>query len=157
MIAGFRWDHWLCAILLGGMAVISFVNILGRYLFHYSLSFTEEVTINLFVWLTVVGTGIAFERCSHLGMVTAFNRFPVKLRKAAIIINSLLSAVLFLVVNVILVQTIYREITLFKATSPALGIPKWIYYAGVTLLSPCVFIGVHRGVKKAMSEAEARR
>ena len=74
-------DGWIAATLLAVMALIAFVNILGRYLFHYSLAFTEELTINLFVWLTVVGSGIAFERGSQLGMVSLFRVFPRRVQR----------------------------------------------------------------------------
>jgi hypothetical protein len=33
--------------------------------------------INMFVWMTVIGTGIAFERGAQMGMVTLFNVFPL--------------------------------------------------------------------------------
>ena len=46
-----RVDHWIAAILLFTMASIAFINVLSRYLFHFSFAATEEITINLFVWL----------------------------------------------------------------------------------------------------------
>ena len=46
-----RWEHYAAALLLGAMSLIAFLNILGRYLFHYSLAFTEEITINLILSL----------------------------------------------------------------------------------------------------------
>ncbi len=64
------------------MALIAFVNVLSRYFINFSIGATEEITINLFVWMTVVGTGIAFERGAQLGMVTFFNLFPLKMRKS---------------------------------------------------------------------------
>ncbi len=145
-----RLDHMLAAILLGSMAIIAFVNILGRYIFHYSLAFTEEVTIHLFVWLVVVGSGLAFERGSQLGMVTLFRVFPGTVKKTILYISAGLSAALFLVVDGLLIRTIYQEITLFHATSAALGIPIWIYYAGVVVLSGFVFRGIWRGMKASL-------
>jgi TRAP-type C4-dicarboxylate transport system permease small subunit len=65
----FRIDEWIAAILLFAMATIAFVNVLSRYFFHFSFAATEEVTINFFVWLTLLGSGIAFERGSQLGMI----------------------------------------------------------------------------------------
>ena len=76
----------LAAALLAVMVVVSFVNVLGRYLFHYSLAFTEEVTINLFVWVTVPGSGIAFERGSHLGMITLFRLFPRRFQQGLLVL-----------------------------------------------------------------------
>lgn len=139
-----RIDYYLTALLLFAMAAIAFINVLSRYFFHFSFAATEEITINLFVWMTVLGTGIAFERGGHLGMVTFFNLLPLPLRKSVVILSALLSALLFILVNIYMIQAIYDEITLFKAASAALGIPVWIYYLGVPLLSPVVFLGVYR-------------
>ena len=139
-----RIDHFLAAIMLGAMACIAFINVLSRYFFHFSFASTEEVTINLFVWLTVVGTGLAFERGGHMGMVTLYNYLPVKARKGIVLLSASLAFLLFLLVDVYMIQAIYDEITLFQATSAGLGIPVWIYYAGVPVLSVFVFRGILR-------------
>ena len=145
-----RADHVLCAILLSVMALIAFANVLSRYLFHYSFAFTEEITINCFVWLMVVGSGLAFERGSQLGMVSLFNLFPRKMQKTVVILGACLSAGLYVIVNVFLIQAIRMEITVFRAKSPALGIPIWIYYAGVLPASLFVFRGILRGALREL-------
>lgn len=145
-----RIDYWIAAILLFAMAAIAFMNILSRYLFHFSFAATEEITINLFVWMTVVGSGIAFERGGQLGMVTFYNLFPVRFKKAAILLSAGLSAVLFILVDLYLIRAIYDEITLFHASSGALGIPVWIYYAGVPALSVFVFRGIYRDAHRRL-------
>jgi len=144
----------IASTLLFLMAAIAFVNVLSRYLFHFSFAATEEITINLFVWLTVVGSGIAFERGGQLGMVTLFNIFPGPLKKIIIIFSALASAILFIIVDIFTIQAIYEEITLFEATSPALGIPVWIYYIGVPILSIFVFRGIYRHASNQLSGIE---
>lgn len=139
-----RIDHWIVAVLLFTMAAIAFINVLSRYLFHFSFAATEEITINLFVWVTVIGSGIAFERGGQLGMITLFRVFPLGLKKAVIVFGSALSAFLFLLVDIYMIQAIYDELTLFHATSAALGIPVWIYYIGVPVFSVFVFTGIYR-------------
>ncbi len=140
----FRIDHLIVAILLFIMASIAFVNILSRYLFHFSFAATEEITINLFVWVTVIGSGLAFERGGQLGMITLYNLFPKKFKKIVIVFSAALGAVLFLLVDIYMIQAIYEELTLFNATSAALGIPVWIYYIGVPIFSVFVFAGIYR-------------
>jgi len=139
-----RIDHWLVAILLFTMAAIAFVNILSRYLFHFSFAATEEITINLFVWVTVIGSGLAFERGGQLGMVTLYNLFSKRFKKFVVLFSAALSAALFLLVDIYMIQAIYQELTLFNATSAALGIPVWIYYIGVPIFSVFVFAGIYR-------------
>ncbi|MBC8438153.1 MAG: TRAP transporter small permease subunit [Deltaproteobacteria bacterium] len=147
-----RIDHWIVAILLFTMASIAFINILSRYLFHFSFAATEEITINLFVWLTVVGSGIAFERSGQMGMVTLYKIFPKKIKKLAILFSSGLSATLFIIVDIYVIQAIYDELTLFQSKSGALEIPVWIYYIGVPILSVFVFAGIYRGATSKLSE-----
>ena len=139
-----RLDHWIVAILFFAMAAIAFANVLSRYLFHFSFASTEEITINLFVWITVIGSGLAFERGGQLGMVTLYNMFSHRFKKAVILFSAGLSALLFLLVDLFTIQAIYDEVTLFQATSAALGIPVWIYYVGVPVFSVFVFIGIYR-------------
>ena len=103
-----RIDHWIVAVLLFTMASIAFINVLSRYLFHFSFAATEEITINLFVWVTVIGSGIAFERGGQLGMITLFKVFPLRLKKMVIVFGSALSAFLFLLVDVYMIQAIYE-------------------------------------------------
>jgi TRAP-type C4-dicarboxylate transport system permease small subunit len=140
----FPVHYWIAALLLFSMATIAFINVVSRYIFHFSFAATEEITINMFVWLTVVGSGISFERGAHLGMVTLFNFFPKRMKKAVIVLTAVLMAALFAVVNVFMIRTIYDDLVLFHATSGALGIPIWVYYAGVPVLSMFVFRGIYR-------------
>jgi TRAP-type C4-dicarboxylate transport system permease small subunit len=154
LLFGFRLDHWLVAICMATMVVIAFVNVLSRYIFHFSLAATEEITINLFVWMTVIGIGIAFERGGHMGMVTFFNLFPRALQKTSIVIYSLLAAGLFLVLDYYMIQAIYDEITLFQAKSASLDIPVWIYYLGLPVLSVFVFRGIYRDAMTKLNAQE---
>ena len=147
-----RPDHWIVAILFFAMAAIAFVNVLSRYLFHFSLASTEELTINLFVWITVIGSGIAFERGGQLGMFTLYNLFPHRFKRGVILFSAGLSALLFLIVDLFTVQAIYDELTLFHATSAALDIPVWIYYVGVPVFSAFVFIGIYRDASVRLCE-----
>ena len=149
-----RLDYWIAAALLMAMALIAFVNVLSRYFINISIGATEEITINLFVWMTVVGTGIAFERGAHLGMVTFFNLFSLKIRKQLVVFSALLGAALFILVCIYTIQAIYDELTLFQATSAALGIPVWIYYAGVPLFSIFVFRGIYLGAIARLAELD---
>lgn len=150
----FRIDEWIAAILLFAMALIAFVNVLSRYFFHFSFAATEEITINFFVWLTLVGSGIAFERGSQLGMVTVYKIFPDKLKRVIILLSAFLGAALFVIVDIIMIQTIYIEMTLFHSTSAALGIPIITYYIGVPVLSVFVFIGIYQDASKTLKQIE---
>jgi len=152
----FRLDEWIAAILLFVMGLIAFVNVLSRYFLHFSFAATEEVTINIFVWLTLIGSGLAFERGGQLGMVTLYNIFPKPWKKAVVLLSAFLSAALFCLVDWIMLQTIYVELTLFHSTSAALGIPMVSYYIGVPVLSVFVFLGIYREASQKLQNLDSQ-
>lgn len=153
----FRIDEWLAAILLFVMCLIAFLNVLSRYFFHVSFAATEEVTINLFVWITLIGIGIAFERGSQLGMESLYNLFPRLWKKGIVLFSAFLSAILFCAVDFVMIQTIHTEITFFHSTSGALGIPMSVYYIGVPILSVFVFFGIYRETSQKLRKLEEQR
>ena len=152
-----RWDYILAALIMGGMALITFANILSREIFGRSVDHVEEITSHLFVYAVVIGTGIAFERGSHLGMVTFYKILPDKAKKVIVWINTVLSTLLFMVICIILSRTVYDEITIFKARSESLEIYQWIYYVIFLALCPSVFIGIFRGSKKTLTELREQK
>ncbi len=148
-----RPTHILTAILFAAMTLISFVNVVGRNLFHDSLAYTEEVTKYLFVYVTILGAGIAFERGTHLGMVTILRRMPRGWRIFTAWASAFLAGLIMLAVGGLLLHTVYQEIRIFQATSPALNIPMWLYYLGAILMLPPVFLGIYRGARTATCDA----
>lgn len=143
----FRWDHWACVFLFSVMSLIAFANILSRYFFHRSFAFTEEITVNCFVFLMIIGSGLAFERGNHLGMVTLFDRLPRRWKAGVLLLSAVLGALLYVAVDLMLLRAILFQVTRLHGTSSGLGIPIWVYYSGVVLASVAVFQGILRGLR----------
>ena len=55
-----RLEEGACVLVFGVMTTVAFVNVITRYVVRYSLAFTEELVVSLFVWLTLLGTAVAF-------------------------------------------------------------------------------------------------
>ena len=55
-------EEVLCAICLSIMTIITFINVIARYVLSASLSFTDEITTYLFVLLSLLGSAIAAKR-----------------------------------------------------------------------------------------------
>ena len=58
----------LCCACTTIMIALAFSNVIGRYVLHSSISFTEEIVCGLFVLLSMMGTSIAIRKQSHLGL-----------------------------------------------------------------------------------------
>ncbi len=132
-------EEILSSIILSLMAIIAFINVLSRYLFKLSIAATEELEVNFFVWLTILGIALAFEKGSHLNMTIVYNKFPKWMKKLSIILSSILSIILFGIVNYFAIRDIYMDLTLFHMRSEALNIPNWIYVTGIPIFSIFVF------------------
>lgn len=141
LLRRFALDEWLCALLLSAMVAIAFANVLGRFLFDYSLAFTEELTINFFVYVVILGAGLGFEQLIHPKFESLFSRFPEAGRAALIVLSYLLTVFLFAALLWATWRAIYVDMTLFHSTSPALGLPSWYYDAPVFL---CVLLALRR-------------
>ena len=149
-----KLEELLVAIMVFVMATIAFINVLSRYIFHFSFAFTEEIEVNLFIWVTIIGIAIAFEKGSHLGMVTLYRKLPKIVRKYVAVISAFLSTFLFILVNIYAIKEIYQDITLFHATTEALGIPFWVYTIGIPVFSIFIFIRIFQATLKEIKSIE---
>ncbi|MBP3539810.1 MAG: TRAP transporter small permease [Oscillospiraceae bacterium] len=61
-------EESLVCVCLIVMTALTFVNVVARYVFSASLSFSEEITTYLFVLLSLLGSAIAAKRGAHLGL-----------------------------------------------------------------------------------------
>ena len=88
-----RLYRWFEHALVGGLAVMSlmvFANVVLRYVFDTGITFTEEVSRMLFVWLTVIGSIVALRQGTHLGMDTVVSRLPHAGKLAFFVLSHLL-------------------------------------------------------------------
>ncbi len=69
------------AILLGAMTVITFVNVVMRYVFNASLIWGLELTLALFAWLVLFGMSYAVKVTAHLGVDAVINILPQRGRR----------------------------------------------------------------------------
>ena len=148
-------EELISAILLFVMASIAFVNVLSRKIFHLSFAFTEEITVHFFVWMTILGIAMAFEKGAHLGVVTIYNKLPKTLKKSAALISASLSALLFLIVNYYAFREIYMDVTIFHMESEALRIPEWMYIIGIPIFSVFIFKNIYKGLKNELKRIES--
>ncbi|MER2262244.1 MAG: TRAP transporter small permease [Psychrobacillus sp.] len=121
-----RIEEWIVVIVISVMSTIAFLNILSRGFVGYSLSFTEEITINLFVFLTFVGTAIGVRQNAHLGFTLIFDRANKSFKKVITILVGMLMGGLFLILVYFGIEMVIYQIELGQKT-PSLGWPQWLF------------------------------
>jgi TRAP-type C4-dicarboxylate transport system permease small subunit len=65
----------LLVILLAGMAIMVFGNVVLRYGFNSGILVSEEMSRYFFVWLTFIGAVVTFRENAHLGVESLVQRF----------------------------------------------------------------------------------
>lgn len=137
-------DHFeeiLGSLLVAVMVTISFVNVITRYFIKMSLSWSEEITVNLFVWVVLLGSSVAFKKGSHLGMEFVYERLPVKCKKVLFILSSALSIGFFVVLGWLGTLEVIDEIDLSVITE-SLAIPVWYYTIAVPVFSLLIIVRI---------------
>lgn len=56
------------ACILGVMTLITFANVVSRYVFNTNILWALEVTVFLFAWLVILGASYALKKAAHLGV-----------------------------------------------------------------------------------------
>ncbi len=79
-------EESLIAIILGLMTVITFANVIARYVFNSNILWALETTVFLFAWLVLIGASYCIKTRSHLGVDVIINALsPPARRKLALI------------------------------------------------------------------------
>ncbi|MBC9246584.1 TRAP transporter small permease [Paracoccus sp. 11-3] len=80
----------IIAIILGVMTVLTFVNVVLRYVFQSSLIWGLELTLALFAWLVLLGISHAVKINAHLGVDAVINLLPPAARRILALIAGVL-------------------------------------------------------------------
>ncbi len=75
------------AILLGLMTVITFANVIARYVFNSNILWALEVTVFLFAWLVLLGMSYGVKKSMHLGVDVVINAVSPGVRKTLAVIS----------------------------------------------------------------------
>jgi len=102
----------LCCLLLS-MVVVTFSQVVSRYLLHASLSWSEELARFLLMWLTMLSAAYGFKIRSHMALTFFVNRFGNRTRRSVSILVTLAMSVfliIFIVKAVELTQSVVDRI-----------------------------------------------
>jgi TRAP-type C4-dicarboxylate transport system permease small subunit len=120
------------AFALSLMVVLVFGNVVLRYFFNSGITWSEEMSRYLFVWLTFLGAIGAFKDKEHLGVDMLVKRLPTGLKKVALVISDLLMLfVLYLVLEGSWKMTLIN----LHSKAPATGLPLAAVYGTGILVS----------------------
>lgn len=134
------FEGYFCAFLLVAMTLLMTTEVIGRYVFSHSLSWSEELVRFMFIWFIFISASYAAETKSHIYIESFHNMLPKGIRPYVSLIGKLVWGAFSLFIAYI--GTIY-SFNISNVDAPALGISmSFIYFgipAGYLLMSFRVF------------------
>ena len=121
-------------------AFLLFVNVVLRYVFHYGMSWAEEVTRYTLLWTIFVGAGVISREGTHVSMEALYNLLPEKLQRVAF-----LAIHIFCIVTIVVIFFfgigIVKMVIETGQTSEAAFIPMWLIYGAFPVGSILMMLG----------------
>ena len=132
-------EEGFIVLCLAFMTTMNFINVVSRYCFTNSFSFTEEITIITFVWVTMMGIAVGYKRVGHLGMSYFVELCPKKTQAYMALLSMVCSLIMisFMVIEGI---TMVDNQIMLGAKTAALEIPLAVQ--GLAIPVGGVFIGI---------------
>ncbi|HWL58490.1 MAG TPA: TRAP transporter small permease [Paracoccus sp. (in: a-proteobacteria)] len=134
-------DIVLC-LLIGGMALMVFVNVVMRYSMNSGIPVTEELSRFFFVWLTFIGAVVAHRHNLHMGMET----FVAMLGRKGRVLMMVLSDILIIACSGVLLVGTWKQLPINNSMlAPVSGIPmSWVYGTGIFTATCIILITLER-------------
>lgn len=82
-----RLLQWVLTGMLLVMALVTFAQIISRYLLKYPLVWSEELSLLLMVWITFLGSVLVLERHEHIGIDLLVEKVPQTAKRAVQIVG----------------------------------------------------------------------
>ncbi|MBE0625949.1 MAG: TRAP transporter small permease [Burkholderiales bacterium] len=134
-------EEFVAAMAMALICLITFANVLVRYLTDESFAFTEEFSVFLMVVLTFVGASAAFAKNSHIRMGFVVRKLPGRIAQYVEIAVMVAAAVLFAIIVWYGIRLLLDDWN-FDTTSPGIGIPQWIYTLWLPVLSAAIALRI---------------
>ncbi len=143
-----RVENTLIAVTFLFITLLAFANVVARYVFHASFSFTSELLVNLAVLLTMVGAAAATRLGTHPAFTLLRDSSRGILHKIVIVIVCLGMLIFFAIFLWLGFEMALKQMESGRLT-PALQIPQWIFSMGLPFGA---LLGLIRTVQVAVIE-----
>lgn len=81
-------EEGFIAITLGLMTIITFANVIARYVFNSNILWALEVTVFLFAWLVLIGASYGVKKTFHIGVDVVVAMLPPRIRYLLTLISA---------------------------------------------------------------------
>jgi tripartite ATP-independent transporter DctM subunit len=109
------------ALLVAAEIAVLLAGVIGRYVFHTPLIWTDELASILFLWLAMLGSAVAFEKGEHMRMTAVVGKLPPGTRAFVDVLATVAALIFLLLVLPHALEYAHEEAII---STPALDIPN---------------------------------
>ena len=144
----YRFLNILLVLMLAGMALMVFVNVVMRYAANSGIDLSEEMSRYFFVWITFVGAIVAHREHLHLGVETLVTHFS---RKGRLVLMGISNAIVLLCSGIFFWGTWVQLPINASMVAPVSGLSMgWVYGIGMFTGGGIFLITLERLVRLAL-------
>ncbi|WZL72840.1 TRAP transporter small permease [Clostridiaceae bacterium 35-E11] len=144
-------EEYLLVVSLAFTVVLVFIQVIMRYVFNQSISWSEELCRYIFIWQVWLGASLGFRTNQHISIEMVYDKLKGRNR----IVYKIISYIITLAFNIFLVKYGFQlvETMITRGTvSSGMRIPLYIVYLSVPVSSLVI---VFRIISKIYEEAKS--
>jgi TRAP-type C4-dicarboxylate transport system permease small subunit len=136
-----RIEGYLAAVGMAALCLITFANVVVRYLTDVSFAFTEEYSVALMVVVALLGSASAFAGDRHIRMTFFVEKLGRGTRRRVELVVYAVCLAMFAAIAWYGARLTWDEYR-FEVLSPGLGVPQWLYTVALPTLSALICLRI---------------
>jgi len=114
-------------VLTVSMVVLVTYQVFGRYIFHYTPPWSEEMAVYLMIWFGMIGIAAGLRRDSHMSLHYFADKMPQLVQRVLVFVKY---GLILIYTSVLTVEGMNMVHLTMKQVSPAMGLTiSYVYLA----------------------------
>jgi TRAP-type C4-dicarboxylate transport system permease small subunit len=130
-------EDWLTVIVMGLLALITFLNVLVRYFTDQSFAWTEEFSVFLMIVLALVAGSASVARNRQIRIEFFADSGSPARQRALARFGAIMVFLLFAMIAVLSSRVVWDDFR-YGETSPGIGVPQWWYTIWLPIMSVAI-------------------
>lgn len=149
-----NFEKILVSVITASMTVALFLQILSRYVFNFSITWTEELSIFGLMWITYFGASIAVMERRHIRITILSDMLPPKPKKCLDIICNIAFIIFISFVSTGIFSMTEIAYTTNQSAA-ASGMPRYIVIGGIFIAFIMIAIRLIQDTARHIQEYKA--
>ena len=124
-------EEFVLCVITVVVTAITFINVLSRYVFHSNFAWSEELVINVFILMIMLGVGLCHQDGSMITLSLIYDNVGLGGKKILTVIDTIANVAFYVILIVTGMSRVMDQMSTGAETF-SLGWPTWMF----TILLP---------------------